>query len=217
MEKLKQLVQEHSRWSELMVYINRIETFRDTDCSSSIENAKALLETIAKEICAYKERPMNDDSNMSGLLKGSFIALGLTTNNAGRRISTALGTIGQEFGTIRNTIGITAHGKTIEEIKTRNDFLDKMTQDFLLNTVVSVACFLINLFEAVEFGKRETIEIFNYSSYESFNEYWDSIFTSFEMGNYSFLASEVLFYTDLEAYKAELKMFDTSEENINEE
>ena len=50
MERLKDILERHSRWQPCKIYIERIEGFRETDFSLCIENAKALLETIAKEI-----------------------------------------------------------------------------------------------------------------------------------------------------------------------
>jgi hypothetical protein len=41
-----------------------------------------------------------------------------------------------------------------------------------------------------------------------FNDFWDESFGEFSMGNYSYTASEILFYVDTKAYLTELKMFD---------
>ena len=54
MEKLKKVIERYGRWSDLTIYTDRIEAHASTDFSHSIENAKALLETIGKEICNSK-------------------------------------------------------------------------------------------------------------------------------------------------------------------
>lgn len=42
---------QYHRWKPLEMYIERMEAHLETDFSISIENAKALLESIGKEIC----------------------------------------------------------------------------------------------------------------------------------------------------------------------
>lgn len=51
MDKLKKVIEQHGRWTTLTIYTDRIETYLDADFSQALENAKALLETICKEIC----------------------------------------------------------------------------------------------------------------------------------------------------------------------
>lgn len=50
MNKLKEKISQYGRWHPLQVYISRIEVHLDDDFSISIENAKALLESIGKEM-----------------------------------------------------------------------------------------------------------------------------------------------------------------------
>ena len=54
MERLKKVIEQYGRWSELTIYTDRIEAHASADFSHAIENAKALLETIGKEICNSK-------------------------------------------------------------------------------------------------------------------------------------------------------------------
>lgn len=51
MNKLKEKISQYGKWHPLETYISRIEVHLDDDFSISIENAKALLESIGKEIC----------------------------------------------------------------------------------------------------------------------------------------------------------------------
>ena len=46
MEKLRKVIEEYGRWEGLTTYINRIEAHMASDFGHSLENAKALLETI---------------------------------------------------------------------------------------------------------------------------------------------------------------------------
>jgi hypothetical protein len=45
-------------------------------------------------------------------------------SNLVNQISSALATIGQKVGELRNEIGSTSHGKSLEEIKQRNNNVD---------------------------------------------------------------------------------------------
>ena len=49
MDKLKEVLKEYGRWTELSTYVDRIETHIVIDFSHSLENAKALLESVGKQ------------------------------------------------------------------------------------------------------------------------------------------------------------------------
>jgi ABC-type bacteriocin/lantibiotic exporter with double-glycine peptidase domain len=51
------------------------------------------------------------------------------------------------MGELRNEIGLTSHGKSLEEIKQRNNNIDLLTREFLIDTVELVSVFLIRNFE----------------------------------------------------------------------
>lgn len=82
MEKLKAVIEQYGRWSELAIYTERIEAHIHSDFSSSLENAKALLETISKEICKAKGIELRSVSSINGVLKKAFIAIGYSSNNS---------------------------------------------------------------------------------------------------------------------------------------
>jgi hypothetical protein len=80
-------------------------------------------------------------------LKKAFSSIGYANSNLVNQISSALATIGQEMGELRNEIGLTSHGKSLEEIKQRNNNIDLLTREFLIDTVELVSVFLIRNFE----------------------------------------------------------------------
>ncbi len=217
MQKLRILVENNSKWAVLLEYIDRIEASKELDFSLALENAKCVLETIGKEICSKKGVELESKSTMAGVLKNAFNVLGLGANDSARQISTALGTIGQNFGTIRNQIGATAHGKTVEQLEQRNEHLSPMTRTLLIDTVVTVGCFMINLYESEEIGLTRQDKTIHYEDMDKFNSYLDDTFGSFDMGVYSFPASEVLFYTDPNAYSTELDIFETMDTNMDDD
>lgn len=147
------------------------------------------------------------------MLKKAFNALGYPNSNSIIQISTALATIGQQMGNIRNETGTTSHGRSLEEIRGRNNNFDEITKEFLIDTTVIVASFLIKNFENE--NPRTTLErpeqkiLLNDNP--EFNDFWDENYGEFSMGDYSYTASEILFYVDTKAYLTELKIFEEDE------
>jgi len=147
MERLKKVIEQYGRWSELITYTDRIEAHISTDFSHAIENAKALLETIGKEICNAKGVKLGATASINVVMKKAFTAIGYTSSSLVAQISSALATIGQNIGELRNDIGTTSHGKSLEELKERNNRVDDLTKEFLIDTTIIVASFLIRTFE----------------------------------------------------------------------
>lgn len=207
MDKLRKVIEQHGRWSILSEYITRVETFVDTDFSLAFENSKALLESIGKEICKQNGIDLDSKSTINGVLKNTSRALGFTGNDFELHISSSLATIGQHMGDIRNKIGTTAHGKTLDEIEERNNQIDSFTKDFLLDSTEILSCFLIRIFEnKLEIPYLESQKN-DYHENETFNDYWDDTYGDFEMSDYSFAASEILYNVDQEAYINEYKSY----------
>lgn len=216
MDKLKDKISRYGRWAPINEYIVRIETYLENDFSISLENAKALLESIGKEICKSKGRALAPDSSVNGVLKNAFSVLGYTRSNMVVQISSALATIGQQIGELRNDIGTSSHGKTLEELQNRNEAINELTKAFLINSVELIACFLISLYEGEHIEIISSKEI-GYDECEDFNEYWDELYGEFSMGGYSYTASEILYNNDPSAYETEYNSFMESSMNENGE
>lgn len=219
MEKLRATLAKYSRWQTLEIYIERMEGHLETDFSISIENAKALLESIGKEICDAKGVALGNTPSINAVLKKAFVALGYTAEELVTQMSGSLANIGQLIGNLRNEISPTSHGKSLEELKSRNDKVDLLTREFLIDSTLVVAIFLIRAFEGREGNlteNSENHETFDYEANESFNNFWDENFGDFAMGEYSYAASEILFNMELEAYQMECKAFLESEDDMVE-
>lgn len=217
MEKLKEIINLYGRWHPLKNYIERIETFKESDFSIAIENMKAMLETIGKEICKVQGVETNSTASLQSILKKAFSAVGYKSSEAVTQISSSLATIAQKIGELRNEVGIIGHGKTLEEIEKRNSQFDDISKEFFISSVEIISCFLIRSFET-ENPRIHTKEQINYSEQEDFNEYWDELYGEFKMGdNYSYLASEILYYVDYNAYLYELRNFNNERDSNNDE
>jgi hypothetical protein len=210
MERLKAVINQHGRWSGLETYIERINAHMETDFSLALENAKALLESVGKEVCDQRGKDLGANPTVNKVLKTAFLAIGHNGEDMITQISTSLGNIGQQMGELRNEIGATAHGRTMAEIKERNDRVDEMTREFLIDTTEIVAMMLIRRFEASHpLGAPVPIEqqILEYDDHPEFNEFWDEAFGGCEMGTYSFTASEILYGVDPMAYRVECEAY----------
>ena len=201
MNKLKEKISQYGRWHPLQVYISRIEVHLDDDFSISIENAKALLESIGKEICKSKGLTLKSDSSVNGVLKNAFAALGYPKDEMIAQISSSLAS--------------SSHGKSLEELQKRNEKINDMTKYFLIDSIELIACLLIELFEG-ENIQIESLSDLVYEDCDDFNEYWDDIYGEFSMGDYSYTASEILYNNDISAYKSEYNSYKADELNNNE-
>lgn len=207
MEKLKTLIEQHGHWKTLEEYIIRIEGFADNDFSIAVGSAKSLLETIAKEICKLKSVEITAAENIGPLLKKAFVALGYANDDLVKQIAGALANIAQQMGTLRNEIDIQAHGKSLDEIRERNNRVDAFTREFLVDSTELVACFLIRNHELDTPLVVESNDRLVYDECAEFNQEWDDVYGEISMGSYVFSASEILFALDYNDYVKEFKAF----------
>jgi hypothetical protein len=222
MKKLRATIAQYSGWQELTLYVDRIEGHLESDFSVSLENAKALLEAIGKEICTVKTIDLGSKPTINDVLKKSFSALGYSNTDLVNQVSRSLANIGQEIGGLRNDISPTSHGKSLEELRERNNKVDLLTREFLIDSTLVVAVFLIRAFEerrdtvlAAEAGTAEEARL-QYAESDDFNEAWDELYGEFEMGEYSYPASEILFNVDYKAYKTEYNLFAEAEPAVED-
>ena len=212
MKRLRSTIEQFSRWKILEVFIDRMEGHREGDFSVSVENAKALLESIGKEIWSVKQMALGDTPSINAVLKKAFCALGYSNEDLVNRISGSLANIGQELGNLRNEISPTSHGKPLDELRERNSKVDVLTREFLMDSTVIVAVFMIRAFEE----RKDAVllpaaaaqaERLDYNESEAFNAFWDDAYGEFMMGAYSYDASEILYNVDYKAYEFEYNAY----------
>ena len=214
MHRLNKVIEQYGRWSGLTIYTERIEGHLESDFSQSLENAKSLIETICKEICELKGVEIEATASINHVLKKAFKAIGYPSSTPVTQISSSLITIGQQMGTLRNEIGSTSHGRSLDELRERNSKVDEMTKELLIDTTVIIASFLIRNFENENprHSGESLVQKVQYSNNQEFNDFWDEVYGEFTMDYYSYPASEILFYTDNKVYLTELKAFKEGED-----
>ena len=209
MEKLKRVIKQYGRWTEYSMYADRIDAHLDTDFSLCVENSKSLIEGISKEICKGKRVALTGEESFNKLVKMAFDAIGHKREDCINIIGGSLSAIAHQLGNLRTAIGATSHGMTSDELKNRNESLDTITKEFLIDSIEIICCFLIRDFENE--NPRTSIEtdkgLFTFEDAQEFNDFWDELFGDFEMGDYSYTASEILYNVDNEAYMNEYKGF----------
>lgn len=210
MEKLKDVIEQYGRWRPLEQYILRIETYLHSDFGLALENSKAILESISREICNVKNIELSSVESMNGSLKKACKAIGYDGGDLVTQLSTSIANIGQQMGNLRNSIGPTSHGRTMEELVIRNNGIDELTKEFLINTTELVSCFLIKNFEIENTRVVKSEEQINYTDNEDFNEFWDEMYGEFNMGDYAYIASEIFYNLDYMAYEFESKSYSES-------
>ena len=217
MEKLKKLIEQYKYWSKLSVFIERIEMNLAVDFSISMENTKSLLEAVGKEICKYHGKELVKRSTVQGIVKNAFSAMGYSNDHYAIQISTALGTIAQHVATIRNQVGTNSHGKTLDQLEERNNMIDEVSRDLLIDSTELTCCFLIRMFENQRIEKvlEEKKSKLEYFEAADFNEYWDDQYGEFTMAEYSYAASEILYNVDEEAFLKEYKNFKENSDDKN--
>ena len=156
---------------------------------------------------------------MNSVVRSAFSSMGFSNSTIIQQISKSLGTLAQNIGELRNEIDPNAHGKTMEDLKLRNDKVDILTREFLIDTVETVSVLLIRTFETQEnrTPTEKLIDTLDYLESEDFNEYWDDSFGEFSMGELSYPASEILFNVDKQAYVTEYKIFNDLENEEEKE
>lgn len=151
---------------------------------------------------------------MNGIVKTSFSALGFANVDIVSQISRSLANVGQIIGELRNDIGVTSHGRTVEELRQRNSKLDELTKDFLFGSIKTIIIFLIRSFEYKQINNIDTtVKEQENERNEKFDDTWDEKYGEFVMGDYSYTASEILFAVDSKAYQYERKNFEAEEGN----
>lgn len=205
MDKLEEVIAEYGRRSILSSrYVDRIKADIEIDFNRAIENAKALLESVGKEICKANGEELKANPNINVVLKKAFSSMGY--NNQESQIASALATIGQQIGEIRNKTGSTSHGRTLEELEKIEENVDILASQFLIDSTELVCVFLIRNFEREpKEGHSKLFE--DYLKATEFNEFWDDLHGEFTMGDYSYPASEILFNIDKQAYITEHKAY----------
>lgn len=199
--RLRELVGKYSRWHRLEGYINRIELAYMSDLDNAISNANSLVESILKTILCervekYKNNPEDLKSiNMNPLATQTLRSMNLVRSAQNSKVISGMVTSIQNLGEIRNSL---SHGKNLPSYE--DETTEKITAYFLINSVETIACFLIEFYE-VEFPLKSNAKTDKYEDYEDFNNWLDDEHGIVMIAGIPIPTSYALFGGDPIAYK----------------
>jgi len=225
MEKLKEIVNNYSRWIDLSTHINRIEFQINSDLTSAIGSTKSLLESICKTILDHEGREYDKNDNVNKLIKKTIQTLRIENPDQISLFGNSLVTSIQNLGELRNRIDESSHGKSLLD---KNKKIDSITASFLINSAETIACFLIEFYEIEhprkiekdEFSVEALKNIYDYKGKDPYDDirdfhvYLDNEYGFTEIANIPYATSEALFAVDITAYKDEYRKY---REVVNEQ
>lgn len=198
--RLRELVENHRRWQSLEGFINRIELVYTSDLDSAICNANTLIETIMKTILferveEYKSEPSKlKNIRINNLVTKTLNNINLVRHEEYSRFISGMVTTLQNLGEIRNSL---SHGKNLHSYE--NEKTEELAAYFLVNSVETIACFLIEFYE-VEYPLKGKKKEHKYEDYEDFNDWLDEEHGTVTVAGLPIPTSNALF-GDLIAYQ----------------
>lgn len=194
MDGFKLLIIKYPIWSSLDVYLSNIEKNINNDFSVVIENLKSLLESIAKQICKENDVEINQTISLNKLIKKAVDCLNFDKNKEYEHISSALATIAEKLGNLRNQRGVQAHGKELAKLVDRNQGIAEFEKDFLVNTTLETAKYLIQLYQ-------QFLGQISYEDNFDYNSYLDELYGEINILGKQYKASQILYTFDQDVYK----------------
>jgi len=204
MDRLKELINNYSRWTDLSTHINRIEYQVSNDLAAAIGSTKALLESICKTILNHEDPKYDKNDNINKLVKKTIQSLKIENPEQTSLFGNALVTSIQNLGEIRNRIDESSHGKSLL-VKTEK--IDLITASFLINSAETMACFLIEFYEIEHPRKKSDDTELIFKKFADFNDYLDNEHGNVQIAGISCCTSEALFAVDKIAYKDEHRKY----------
>ena len=203
MDRLKEIVNNYSRWINLSTQITRIEYQINDDLTSAIGSTKSLLESICKTILDHETKEYDKNDNVNKLIKRTIQALRIENPDQISLFGNSLVTSIQNLGELRNRIDESSHGKSLLD---KNKKIDSITASFLINSSETIACFLIEFYE-IEHPRKKGENEFNFQEMKEFNDYLDDQHGNVEIAKIPYSTSEALFAVDITAYKDEHRKY----------
>lgn len=211
--RLRDLASKYRRWQSLDQFINRIEFVYSSDFDSAISNAHSLIETIMKTILFERVEEYKDESKLQSIRTNKLVSETLKNINLVRctensKFISGMITSIQNLGEIRNGL---SHGKNLSSIE--DEKTEELAAFFLMNSVETIACFLIEFYE-VEYPLKSKGKSVNYEDedYRDFNNWLDDEHGAVTVAGIPIMTSIALF-GDLIAYQQKYQEYLSVKDN----
>jgi hypothetical protein len=199
LNRLRELAKKYRRWHSLETFINRIELNYASDIDSAISNAHSLIETILKTILFERVEEYKDESKLKAIRINKLVSETLKNINLVRceknsQFISGMITSIQHLGEIRNGL---SHGKNLQSLDVEKT--EEIVAFFLINSVETIACFLIGFYE-VEYPLKNKGKEEKYEDCKDFNDWLDDEHGAVMVAGIPIMTSIALF-GDLIAYQ----------------
>lgn len=214
MDKLKKIVTDNKKWEAVFTkHISRIEAYGDTDYDLVAGNCKSLIDGVTKTII-QELNPTIDVEELNKLDTAQLLNASTKLLKIAKEYQHLIAgsrQIIEGFRKIRNKEDSQAHGKSAYQLEEAKDSIDKIEINFIINCCENLVVFLIDYYEvAFPYKAKKQINPL-YEDFSDFNKWLDEKYEVVKVGNeYEYLASEVLFYTDDQAYHNEMLIYEES-------
>ena len=211
MERLRQLIDQYSRWKGLEEYCIRIDGYLKNDFSIAVENTKALMESVCKTILQEKGVEYGSGDTVQQLMTKTVGVFDSDHSDQLKQITRNLINIAKNLAEVRNSVARVSHGPHVDSLG--EEVLDEMSAAFLVSSTESITCFLIEFYEQV-FPRKKSEPELRFEDFTEFNDYLDEeafepVRVIREGGEvaYEYSASEVLFSVEPRAYQTEMTAY----------
>ena len=180
--------------------------------------AKTLVETVCKTILNDRGRGMPGTPDVPELLRETLLCLDLlpeghqdTAGGRGRleKVARGLEQAVQGLAELRNTEGLASHGRDAYASQ-----MDSVQVDLAVRSADALVNFLY--MTHYTYFDRPTRARLRYDDNPDFNEYCDTSHEDVVIFGLTFRASEMLFNTDIEAYRSNLAEFQSMESDYDD-
>ncbi|MEQ8464118.1 abortive infection family protein [Coleofasciculus sp. E1-EBD-02] len=211
--RLRELVEKYRRWHSLAQFVNRIELVYASDLDSAISNAHSLIETILKTILFERVEEYENEKKLKSIKINKLASETLKNINLVRcrensNFISGMITSIQNLGEIRNGL---SHGKNLHSLE--DEKTEELTAFFLMNSVETIACFLIEFYE-VEYPLKSKGKEIKYEDedYRDFNDWLDDEHGTVMVAGIPIMTSIALF-GDLIAYQDKYQEYLLAKDN----
>lgn len=194
--------------THLREQLERLESaIRLQDCPGTVDCSKALLESLFKTIIQDVDGTVDANLDFPQLFRKVREKLNFSSDTQAHEwLGQICGTAVAKIAELRNRFGAIGHGADGYTISP----LERPQTEFIASITDSVATFLFQLHKTNP--ERFRHHRIHYQDNPDFNDFLDEQFPSYtivlsQKGNSVYSASEVLFNTDYDGYKAMLIQF----------
>ena len=191
--------------------IDAIENALESVPDFAFDLSKSLVESVCKTVLADIGQPADPNWNTPKLVRETVSHLNLFPHNhhipekARESVVKTVGGMGQTIHGLcefRNNYGMASHGRDAF-----SDRLDLRQATLAAQAADTIVSFLYRIHrDALREAPGARV---HYEDHSDFNEEFDRAYEPIRLGELELLPSQVLFYTDPEAYKAALNDFIT--------